>query len=139
MEAIRSFTNLIAWQKAFALGRDVFVASKTWPAEERFALTDQVRRSSRSVGANIAEAWAKRRYTAHFLSKLTDADAELMETEHWLLYAKEHGYLSPDEFGSLHDHLREVGRILGGIIAHPEPFLLLPDSLSHSRPPASTR
>lgn len=69
MAAIRHFTDLIAYQKAFELGLDVFRVSKGWPSEERYALTDQVRRSARSVGANIAEAWGKRRYEAHFISK----------------------------------------------------------------------
>jgi four helix bundle protein len=121
---IRHFTDLIVWQKAFDLGRRVFEQSKTWPREERFALTDQVRRSSRSVSANIAEAWGKRRYEAHFVSKLSDADTELLETENWLLFAKEHGYLLVQDFESLHDLIREIGRMLGSIMQNPRPFLL---------------
>jgi four helix bundle protein len=124
MAAIRHFTDLIAYQKAFELGRMVFKLSKTWPTEERYALTDQVRRSSRSVGANIAEAWGKRRYEAHFVSKLTDADAELLETEHWLRCALDHSYISQAQFDELHAHMREVGRILGSLIQNPAPFLL---------------
>jgi four helix bundle protein len=124
MAAIRHFTDLIAYQKAFELGRQVFRLSKDWPSEERYALTDQVRRSSRSVGANIAEAWGKRRYEAHFLSKLTDADAELLETEHWLRCALDHGYVSSAQFEELHALMREIGRILGSIMQNPTPFLL---------------
>jgi hypothetical protein len=67
-QAIRHFSDLIVWQKAFALGLKVFAASRSWPKEEKYALIDQVRRSSRSVGANVAEAWGKRRYEAHFIA-----------------------------------------------------------------------
>jgi four helix bundle protein len=122
--AIRHFTDLIGWQKAFDLGLRVFEKSKTWPRDERFALTDQVRRSSRSVSANIAEAWGKRRYEAHFVSKLSDADSELLETEDWLLYAKAHGYLAVADFDTLYALMREIGRILGSIMQNPGPFLL---------------
>jgi four helix bundle protein len=122
--AIRHFTDLIVWQKSFALGREVFAASKAWPKEEKYALTDQVRRSSRSVGANIAEAWGKRRYEAHFISKLSDADAELHETEHWLRCALAHGYMSDAELREMTGLLDEIGRMLGSIMAKPGPFLL---------------
>jgi four helix bundle protein len=107
---IRHFTDLLVWQKAFELGRRVFEFSKAWPREEKFALIDQVRRSSRSVSANIAEAWGKRRYEAHFVSKLSDSDTELLETENWLMFAREHGYLSSTDFDALHALMREVGR-----------------------------
>ncbi len=126
MAAIRHFTDLIAYQKAFELGREVFKASRSWPADERFSLTDQVRRSSRSIGANIAEAWGKRRYKAHFISKLTDADTERFETEHWLLCARDHGYLDQAGFDRLLDLLAEVGRLLGGIMQNPDAFVLTP-------------
>src|SRR5450759_1480766 len=84
MGKIESFRDLQSYQKACALDYAVFLETRHWPAEEKFALVDQVRRSSRSIGANLAEAWAKRRYPAHFVSKLTDADGELQETRHWL-------------------------------------------------------
>lgn len=122
--AIRHFSDLIVWQKAFDLGLKVFVASKAWPKEKKYALTDQVRRSSRSVGANIAEAWGKRRYEAHFISKLSDADAELHETEHWLRFALAHGYLPDVELKDMTRLLDEVGRMLGSMMAKPAPFLL---------------
>src|SRR5882757_6020165 len=89
-QAIRGFTDLIVWQKARQLGLRVFELSQSWPAVERYALTDQIRRSSRSVGANIAEAWGKRRYEAAFVAKLVDSDAEAHETEHWLIVAHDH-------------------------------------------------
>jgi len=128
---IRHFTDLQVWQKAFELGRQVFKLSKDWPREEKYALTDQVRRSSRSVSANIAEAWGKRRYEAHFVSKLSDADTELLETENWLMFARDHGYLTPTDFDIVYALMREIGRMLGSIMNTPAPFLLravrLPD------------
>lgn len=125
MAAIRHFTDLLVYQKAFELGRSVFRASKSWPSDERYALTDQARRAARSVGAHRAEAWGKRRYEAHFVSKLSDADTELLETEHGLLCAKDHGYINADQFDQLHSLMREIGKILGSIMQNPAPFLLL--------------
>ncbi|MDR1011242.1 MAG: four helix bundle protein [Opitutaceae bacterium] len=127
MAAIRYVTDLLAWQKAFDLGCKVFVLSKPWPIEERYALTDQVRRAARSVSSNICEAWAKRRYKAHFISKLTDADGELLETENWLRFACAHGYIDQNTFDIYHDLTREVGRLIGGIMQNPGPFLLRGD------------
>jgi four helix bundle protein len=123
-QAIRHFSDLIVWQKAFALGLKVFAASRSWPKEEKYALIDQVRRSSRSVGANVAEAWGKRRYEAHFISKLSDADAELHETEHWLRFALAHGYITPSELKEMTSLLDEVGRMLGSMMAKPAAFIL---------------
>jgi four helix bundle protein len=94
-ERILSFRDLRVYQLAFDLQQEIFALSKGFPVEERYSLTDQIRRSSRSVGANIAEAWQKRRYVAHFVSKLTDADGEQAETQHWLDTAGACEYLSP--------------------------------------------
>ena len=91
-ERINSFRDLKVYQEACQL-KSVFEETKKWPREEKYALIDQVRRSSRSIGANIAEAWSKRRYPAHFVSKLTDSDGELQATEHWLDRAVQYGYL----------------------------------------------
>jgi four helix bundle protein len=93
MKKVDSFIDLEVYRSGFVLQQAIFEASKKWPRNEDYSLTDQIRRSSRSVGANIAEAWAKRRYPAHFLSKLTDSDGELQETLHWLLTARDSGYL----------------------------------------------
>ena len=82
---IKRFEDLDVYQDALALQRSIFALTKGYPKEERYALTDQIRRSSRSIGANIAEGWHKRRYPAHFALKLTDADAESAETRHWLV------------------------------------------------------
>ena len=111
-KSIRSFHELEVYLESFKLQQLIFQISKTWPKNEVFSLTDQIRRSSRAIGANLAEAWAKRRYPAHFLNKLTDSDAELQETRHWLHTAYQCGYLSD------HDHQRllldadRIGRLL---------------------------
>jgi four helix bundle protein len=91
---IKSTKDLIVYQKAYALAMEIFEASKKFFAEEKYSLIDQIRRSSRSVCANLREAWAKRKYGAHFVSKLTDADGENGETETWLDFAHDCGYLS---------------------------------------------
>ena len=121
---INHFTELRVHQRAVELAARIFVISKRWPVEERFALTDQIRRAARSVGANIAECWGKRRYEAHFVSKLTDADSENHEVEHWLLSAHRDGYVSEAELVELIDAKREVGKMLGSMIQNPAPFLL---------------
>lgn len=111
-----SFDELDAYREACELDFVIFEFTKSWPKEEMYALTDQIRRSSRSIGANIAEAWAKRRYPAHFVSKLTDADAELQETLHWLMRAKAYGYLGTELFDSVWKSAKQVGRRLGSMI-----------------------
>jgi four helix bundle protein len=116
--------DLEAYRAAYALAMETFRASKTWPAEERYSLTDQIRRSSRSVCANLAEAWGKRRYVAHFTSKLTDADGENLETQTWLNFAHDCGYLNGAAFAELIQASEEVGRLLGGMLAKPESFCL---------------
>lgn len=121
---ISHFTELKVYLKACDLAAQVFVISKRWPSEERYSLTDQIRRAARSVGANLSEAWGKRRYEAHFVSKLTDADGENHEIEHWLLTAARDGYITQSEFDQLLDQKREVGRMLGSMIQNPAPFLL---------------
>src|SRR5437870_11170072 len=89
---VQSFQDLDVYRGAFKLQQKLFAASKRWPDTEKFALTDQIRGSSRSIEANIAEAWAKRRYPAHFLSKLTDSDGELQETVHWLVLCNSNSF-----------------------------------------------
>lgn len=121
---IYHFTELDVYRRSSELAEKIFILSKRWPAEERYSLTDQIRRAARSVGANIAESWAKRRYEAHFVSKLTDADGENHKVEHWLLTACRDGYLMPAESESLLALKREVGAKLGKMIQNPGPFLL---------------
>lgn len=119
---VQSYRELDVYQAAFQAQQDVFIASKSWPPEERYALTDQVRRSSRSIGGNIAEAWAKRRYPAHFLSKCTDADGKLQETMHWLATAKACAYLTEEQYTVLAETYQSVGRMLGSMIKQHEAF-----------------
>lgn len=121
---ITHFTELEVYRLSSDLAGRIFHLSKRWPAEERYSLTDQIRRAARSVGANLAEAWAKRRYEAHFVSKLTDSDGENQEVEHWLLTARRDGYLTTAEFESLLVLKREVGAKLGKMLQSPRPFLL---------------
>ena len=121
-ERINSFQDLRVYLEACALDLAIFNATKSFPREEMFSLTDQVRRSSRSVGANISEAWAKRRYPAHFVSKLTDADGELQETRHWIGRALAYGYLAADIFAGFDARCAHIGRMLGKMIQSPEDF-----------------
>ena len=106
--AITQYRELRVYQSAAELRRGVFEHSKRWPKEERYALTDQVRRSSRSIGANISEAWAKRRYERHFVSKLTDALAEAEETTVWLDVAEECEYIAPDQHQAMSVLCRQI-------------------------------
>ena len=112
-ERALSFRDLRVYKKAFDLQHRVFVISKAFPKEEKYSLTDQVRRSSRSVGGNIAEAWQKRRYVAHFVSKLSDADGEQAETQHWLATALTCEYLAKTEHDVLLAEYCDLGRMLG--------------------------
>ena len=123
---IEHFTDLIVYQKTVSLAARIFLISRRWPNEERFSLTDQIRRAARSVGANLAEAWGKRFYPAHFLSKLTDADGENHEVEHWLITARADGYLADAEFEQLLEQKREICRLLGSMIRDPDAYLLRP-------------
>ena len=118
-ERIRGFRDLIVYQKSFAPQQEIFEISRGFPPEERYSLTDQIRRASRSIGSNIAEAWQKRVYPAHFVSKLTDADAEQAETQHWLDTAEGCGYLTPEDRLKLMDQCLEIGRMLGAMISEP--------------------
>jgi four helix bundle protein len=115
---------LRVYQKAYALAMQVYELSKSWPSEEKYALTDQIRRSSRSVCSNLREAWAKRKYEAHFLSKLTDCDGENSETDSWLDFPKDCGYLSLSDHERLTRECRDVGAMLGAMINEPAPFLI---------------
>jgi four helix bundle protein len=123
---IRSAVDLIVYQKAYTLAMEIFRLSKAWPPEERYSLTDQIRRSSRGVCANIREAWAKRRYEAHFVSKLTDADGENSETATWLDFAKDCNYLDHADHVHLSERCKEVGAMLGGMLNDPSSFILKP-------------
>ena len=111
-----SFRDLIVYQKARVVAKEIFVVSQRFPREETYALTDQVRRSSRSVGAQIAEARGKRRYEKHLVSKLTDADGEQYETQHWVDIALDCGCLTREEADRLNNELAHIGRMLNGMM-----------------------
>ena len=118
----RNFRELEVYKKARRLAAEVFEVSKTFPREEMYSLTDQVRRASRSVGGQIAEAWAKRRYPKHFASKLSDADGEQNETQHWIEVAFDSAYVDENTRDRLIDLCLELGRMLGSMISKAEGF-----------------
>lgn len=121
---LNSAKDLEVYKKAYAVAMRVFELSRRFPPEERFALTGQIRRSSRSVCLNLREAWAKRRYEAHFVSKLTDCDGENSETDSSLDFAKDCNYIGPADHAELTAMCSEVGRMLGSMINNPASFLI---------------
>jgi four helix bundle protein len=121
---IESAKDLVVYKKAYELAMKIFELSKHFPIDERFALTGQVRRSSRSVCLNLRESWAKRRYEAHFVNKLTDCDGENSETDSSIDFAKDCRYITETQHAELTALNREVGKMLGSMIKHPESFLL---------------
>lgn len=122
MSQINSFRDLIVYQKAYEVSMEIFEISKEYPKEEKYSLTDQIRRSSRSVCANISEAWAKRIYIKHFVSKLTDSLGEEYETETWIQYSKDCNYITTDQFKKFMDKCDEVRKMLISMINNPEKF-----------------
>ena len=118
----KGFRDLLVYQKARQLANEIHALSSSFPKEENYSLTSQIRRSSRSVGANLAEAWAKRRYEKHFVSKLTDADGELQETQHWIDTAVDCYYWTNELAVPLRKSCEEIGRLLGGMFAKAEIF-----------------
>ena len=120
---IDSAKQLKVYQEAYTLAMEIYELTKEWPLEERYSLTDQIRRSSRSVCTNLREAWAKRRYEAHFTMKLTDCDGENSETDTWLDFAKDCGYLNGKDYSRLAEKCSSVGKMLGSMLNNPAPFL----------------
>ncbi|WP_428225895.1 four helix bundle protein [Flavobacterium sp.] len=116
------FQELLAYKKAFSLAMKIFKLSKSFPKEETYSLTDQVRRSSRSVCANIAESYRKRDYPKHFHSKLTDADAENSETQVWLEFALHCEYLNQEIYEELFLESDEIGKLINYMILNPSKF-----------------
>src|SRR5580704_4944020 len=105
--------------------KEIFRVSKRFPSEEKYALTGQIRRSSRSICMNLREAWAKRRYEAHFISKLTDSDGENSETDSALDFARDCGYISGDQHKTLTANCAEIGRMLNGMMNKADSFLII--------------
>lgn len=119
---LQGHRDLKVYQLAYDLAMEIFRLSKRFPREEIYSLTDQIRRSSRSVAANIAEGFRKRRYPNHFVSKLTDCDAEATETQVWIDFAFDCGYLSLENHEHLTQGYEEVGKMLFGMMAEPTKF-----------------
>ncbi len=120
----RSFRDLIVYQKAFLSARRIFAEARNFPNSERFSLTTQILRSSRSIGAQLAEAWAKRKYKRHFISKLTDADGEQMETQHWVSVALDCRDLDKAVADEMQSELETIGRLLAGMVTRADSFCL---------------
>jgi len=117
------YKDLIVFQKAYKLAIDIFEETKKFPSEEKFSLTDQIRRSSRSVCTNLAEAYRKRRYKAHFLSKLSDSESENTETEVWIDFSKDFKYLPEEKHADFFHRNTEVGKLIWHMINNPDKFL----------------
>jgi four helix bundle protein len=122
-KGLRGHRDLKVYQFAHSLAMQIFEESKAFPYEERYSLTSQIRRSSRSVAANIAEGFRKRQYPNMFISKLADSDAEATETQVWLDFARDCSYLSAERHDDLIARYEEVGRMLNAMIAHRERFV----------------
>jgi four helix bundle protein len=122
MSNYRGFRDLIVYQKSYNLAMEIFEITKTFPKEEKYSLVDQIRRSSRSVPANIAEAWVKRKYPKSFISKLLDSLAEEAETEVWIDMSKDCKYIDDKLHSSLLERYQEVAKMLTSMINTPEKF-----------------
>jgi four helix bundle protein len=120
MDVIRKYKDLKVFQLSFEAGMETFELSKKFPVEERYSLTDQIRRSSRSVSGNIAEAWRKRRYPKSFVAKLTDSEGEAAETQVWLDYALECKYIDTEEYAPLYDKYEHLLAMLTNMSTQPE-------------------
>lgn len=118
-----TFKELTVYKKAFDLAMEIFELTKEFPKEEKYSLTDQIRRSSRSVCANIAEASRKRQYEAHFVSKTSDADMENSETGVWIDFSFTCGYIQKETKNKLGNEVGEVGRLLNHMMNNPEKYL----------------
>ncbi len=121
---IRSFRDLRVYQAGMALAMEIFELSKTFPAEERYSLTDQIRRSSRSVCTNLSEAWRRRRYPAAFVSKLNDSESEAAETQVWLEFALRCGYIEEESFEELDERYDHVLSQLVRMVMNPDSWVI---------------
>lgn len=119
----KGYKDLNVFKLAYQLAMEIFYISKSFPKEETYSLTDQIRRSSRSVCTNVGEGYRKRIYPKHFTSKMTDADAECSETMIWLDFTKDCNYISNEVHQNLYQQYEEVGKMLGSMGNNPEKFL----------------
>jgi len=122
MEYVKNFRDLEVYKLSRQLSKEIFDVSGKFPREEMYSLTDQMRRSSRSIGAQIAEAWGKRKYEKHFISKLTDSDAEQLETQHWIEIARDCSYVSNELANSLIQQSCSIGKMLNSMMNKAESF-----------------
>jgi four helix bundle protein len=122
MPSSQGFRGLRVYQLAFKLAMEIYHESKKFPREELYSLTDQIRRASRSVAGNIGEGYRRKQYPKMFVSKISDADGEATETQVWIDFAFACGYISSQLHSRWIQGYEEVGRMLGGMIAHPERF-----------------
>ncbi len=132
MANIRSFKELRVWQNAMDLAMRVFELTKTFPVNERYSLTDQFRRASRSVAANTAEAWRKRRYPAAFVAKLNDAESEAAETQTWVEFSRRCGYLAPIDAEDLDRRCEEILGQLVKMIERPGDWTIVKQKLAEA-------
>jgi four helix bundle protein len=121
-EQYRGYRDLKVYKLSYQLALEIFEITKNFPRDEKYSLTDQIRRSSRSVPANLAEAWKKRRYKKAFVSKIIDCAGEAGETEVWLDFSKDFGYMNSDKYDDLMNRYDEMNRMLCGIIEKAEKF-----------------
>ena len=121
---VQGLDGLKVYQKSFSLAMKIYEESKLFPKEERYSLTDQVRRSSRAVSACLAEAYRKRRYQSYFVSKLTDADMENTETQVWLRFSLACNYICQETYETLLNESSEIGKMIDHMINHPEKFVI---------------
>ena len=117
------YKDLLVFNKAYQLALIISRLTKNFPSDERYLSVDQIRRSSRSICANIAEAYRKRQYVKYFISKISDADGEASETVIWLDFSKDLGYITEDQYNDLINRYREIGKMLGSMLKNPEKFL----------------
>ena len=122
MVFVKSYKDLEVYKLSRILAKDVFLVSLHFPKEEKYSLTDQIRKASRSIGAQIAEAWGKRKYPKSFVSKLTDADGEQFETEHWTETAHDCGYLSKEKAEEWNHHCLSLNRMLNSMMLKADTF-----------------
>ena len=119
---MRQYKELLAFKKAYELAMKIFIITKKFPQEEKYSLVDQIRRSSRSVCTNFAEAFKRRRSKDYFISKLNDSETENAETEVWLDFSKDCGYITLTEFEELFSLNTEVGKLISYMISNPHKF-----------------
>lgn len=135
MEYVECFKELEVYKMTRELSREIFELTKGFPKGEMYSLTDQIRRSSRSIGAQIAEAWAKWKYEKHFVSKLTDADAEQQETQHWIETALHCSYLTEGKSSELLSKCTSIGKLLNSMMKKSNLFCVNEEELGYHRLP----